>query len=88
MSWFFFLGKGKSRFGLSLDLGLNLDNETERRRVSVSVSLRDWQSVNTGLGLETSTLVSLIPDLNCSLDTCTMLGPVILVYRCGNHTVF
>ena len=56
-----------------LSLGLSLDIETETEKVSVSVSIlrlrkvksrsrqRDWQSAYTGLGLETPTLVSLIP---------------------------
>jgi hypothetical protein len=54
-----------------LSLGLSLDIETETEKVSVSIlrlrkvksrsQQRDWQSAYTGLGLETPTLVSLIP---------------------------
>jgi hypothetical protein len=58
-----------------LGLGLSLNIESETIKVSVSVSTlrlrkvksrsrsrqRDWQSAYTGLGLETPTLVSLIP---------------------------
>jgi hypothetical protein len=65
-----------------LSLGLSLDIETETEKVSVSVSIlrlrkvksrsrsrqRDWQSAYTGLGLETPTLVSLIPALMHELE--------------------